>query len=279
MVAMENKAPKKIKLNYARIITAFLIVVAVLGAIALGSKYVAILFLIVNVLGARELCYVLEEEKTPIQNLIYMVLAVAPFVLMYLMHLSFGNTYFYLLILSIVIMVGLIINLWFGKLDYNKIRYPFTVLYWGLPFSLASYFLIFGDQPRDIILMSIIILIWTSDTMAYFTGKAFGKNKLFPSVSPGKTIEGSAGAGVFSILVGLGFASALGESYWKWAIVGILIWVLGTLGDLVESRLKRVQSVKDSGSILPGHGGFLDRFDSLVLLIPFLLLLEYYLRA
>ena len=92
--------------------------------------------------------------------------------------------------------------------------------------------------------------------MAYFTGKAIGKNKLFPSVSPGKTIEGSLGAGVFSVLVGLGFAYAIGESYWKWVVLAILVWILGTLGDLVESKLKRVQNVKDSGSILPGHGGF-----------------------
>lgn len=279
MVAMENKAPKKIKFNYARIVTAFLIVVAVLGAIALGGKYVAILFIVVNVLGARELCFVLDKDKSPIQNLIYVVLGLAPFGLVWFLDLGFGSTYFYLLLLSCAIMLGLIVNLWFGKLNYYKIRYPFALLYWGLPFSLASYFLIYGDQPRDIILMSIIILIWTSDTMAYFTGKAFGKNKLFPSVSPGKTIEGSMGAGVFSILVALGFAYALGESFGKWIIVAVAIWVLGTLGDLVESRLKRVQNVKDSGSILPGHGGFLDRFDSLVLLIPFLLLLEYCLGA
>ena len=165
------------------------------------------------------------------------------------------------------------------NINYNKIRFPFTILYWGLPFSLASYYLIFSGEECKLMMMSIIILIWTSDTMAYFTGKAFGKNKLFPSVSPGKTIEGSLGAGFFSVLVGIGFAFSLNESYWKWASVAIFVWVLGTLGDLVESRFKRVQKVKDSGSILPGHGGFLDRFDSLVLLLPFLLLLDYYIRA
>lgn len=279
MQVMEHKPPKKITFNYARIITAFLIVVAVIGAIGLGNQYVAILFLVVNLLGARELCYVLEDEKTPMLNIVYMGLGIAPFVLMSLLNLGFGNSYQTLIGFSCGIMLGLIINLWFGKLNYHKIRYPFTLLYWGLPFSMASYFLIYGDQTREVILMSVIILIWTSDTMAYFTGKAIGKNKLFPSISPGKTIEGSAGAGVFSVIVGCGFAYALDESFLRWTILAILIWVLGTLGDLVESRLKRVQNVKDSGSILPGHGGFLDRFDSLVLLIPFLLLLEYYFRS
>ncbi len=273
---MGDRSPKKIKPNYARIVTAMLIVAAVLGAIVMGNKATAVLFLLINVFGARELCFVLENEKTPMLRMVYMILGIAPFFTMYLLDLSFDNNYRALIVLVMVAMLGLIINLWLGKLNFSKIRYPFTLLYWGLPFSLASYFLIFGGRDVQFMIFGIITLIWTSDTMAYFTGKAIGKNKLFPSVSPGKTIEGSLGAGTFSVLVGLGFAYALGESYWKWAMMAILVWIFGTLGDLVESKLKRVQNVKDSGSILPGHGGFLDRFDSLVLLIPFLLLLEYY---
>lgn len=276
---MEDKSPKKIKFNYARIITAILIVAAVLGAIALGNYATAVLFLLINVFGARELCYVLEEKTTPILNIVYMVLGVSPFFILYFIDFDFGAKYEILILISCIIMLGLIINLWLSKINFEKIKFPFAQLYWGLPFSLASYFLIFGGRDVQIMIFGIITLIWTSDTMAYFTGKAIGKNKLFPSVSPGKTIEGSMGAGVFSVLVGLGFAFALGESYWKWSVLAILVWILGTLGDLVESKLKRVQKVKDSGSILPGHGGFLDRFDSLVLLIPFLLLLEYYFRS
>lgn len=275
---MEEKSPKKIRLNYARIITAFLLAVVILGAIAMGNIYIGVLLLVISAIGARELCYALEKEKTIPIILLYMLFGVLPFIVMYLVNLGFDIVYESILILSAIIMFALIVNLWFEKINYPNIRYPFTLLYWGLPFSLASYFLIFAEQDCNKVMMIIIILIWTSDTMAYFTGKAIGKNKLFPSVSPGKTIEGSLGAGFFSVLVGLGFAYGLSESYWKWAVVAILVWVLGTLGDLVESRMKRVQNVKDSGSILPGHGGFLDRFDSLVLLIPFLLLLEYYFR-
>lgn len=276
---MAEKAPKKIRFNYARIITAFLLAVVILGAIALGNNYVAVALLVISVIGARELCYALEEEKGVPLILFYMLLGVLPFFIMYFIDLGFGNLYLYTLLVCAFIMLLLIVNLWFGKLNYTKIRFPFTFIYWGLPFSLAAYFLMFSGVDCKLVMMSIIILIWTSDTMAYFTGKAFGKNKLFPSVSPGKTIEGSTGAGFFSLLVGLCFAYGLNESFVKWSIVAILVWILGTLGDLVESKLKRVQNVKDSGSILPGHGGFLDRFDSLVLLIPFLLLIEYYARA
>lgn len=276
---MENKSPKKITINYARIITAFLLAVAILGAIALGNVYVGVLLMIINVLGAREMCYVLEENKTVFLNFVYMILGVLPFALLYFTDFGFGENYAFLLIFNALIMLALIVNLWFKNLQYTRVRYIFTMLYWGLPFSLASYFLIFSGQECKLMMMSIIILIWTSDTMAYFTGKAIGKNKLFPSVSPGKTIEGSLGAGFFSIVVGAIFAFSLDESLMKWVFVAILVWVLGTLGDLVESKMKRVRNVKDSGSILPGHGGLLDRFDSLVLLIPFLLLIEYYLRA
>jgi len=276
---MENKPPRKIRFNYARIVTAMLIVAAVLGVIAMGNNATAILFLLINVFGARELCYVLEKEKTPTLNVVYMLLGIAPFVLMFLLKMDFGPYYETLIVLSSVIMLGLIANLWLNRLNFNKIRFPFTFFYWGLPFSLAAYFLIYSGRDVQFLIFSVILLLWTSDTMAYLTGKAMGKNKLFPSVSPGKTIEGSLGAGVFSAIVGLCFAYALKEPFSKWLILSVFVWIFGTLGDLVESKLKRLQNVKDSGSLLPGHGGFLDRFDSLVLLIPFLLMLEYYFRA
>ena len=276
---MDKAVPKKIKPNYDRIVTAMLIVAAVLGAIAVGNKGIAILFLLINLLGARELCFVLEPKKTSVSNVLYMLLALLPFILLYFIGLDFGSYYMNLLLISVGYMIGLIYNLWFDKMNFTKVRYFFTIFYWGLPWSLASYFLLFGGIDLQIVTLGIILLIWTSDTMAYFTGKAIGKNKLFPSVSPGKTIEGSLGAGVFSIIVGCLFAFILQESFSKWIVLAIIIWILGTLGDLVESKLKRSQNVKDSGSVLKGHGGFLDRFDSLVLLIPFLLLLEYYFRS
>jgi phosphatidate cytidylyltransferase len=276
---MPEKSPKNIRFNYARIITAFLIVVAIVSAIALGNYYIGVMFLVISAIGARELCYAFEKEKTILRIINYMILGVLPFLIFNLVNLGFGDAYVYILFFTAAVMFFLIINLWFGKINYTKYRFLFTLTYWALPFNLASYFLIFGDKECTLKMMGIIILIWTCDTMAYFTGKTIGKTKLFPSVSPGKTIEGSLGAGFFCILVSLGFAYGLEESYLNWVIVALLVWILGTFGDLVESKLKRVQNVKDSGSILPGHGGFLDRFDSLVLLIPFLLILEYYLQS
>ena len=141
---MVEKSPKKIRFNYPRIITAFLLVVAIVGAIALGNIYIGVLLLIISAIGARELCYAFEDKKTPLLIILYMVLGVLPFFVMYFMNLGFGSVYTSILIILSFIMLVLIINLWFGKLNYTKIRFPFTLIYWGLPFSLASYFLMFG---------------------------------------------------------------------------------------------------------------------------------------
>ncbi len=124
------------------------------------------------------------------------------------------------------------------------------------------------------LLISIFVLIWLNDTFAYIVGKSFGKHKLFERISPKKTIEGFIGGFIFA-LAGAYFISF----YYKlltpaqWLSTAAIVSVFGTLGDLVESKLKRNAGVKDSGNIMPGHGGILDRQDSIIFAIPFLFLL------
>ena len=115
----------------------------------------------------------------------------------------------------------------------------------------------------------IIGSIWINDTMAYVVGSLIGKTPL-SSVSPKKTWEGTIGGIVLSVAVmwGLGYLSQPSGA-WLWAVIALIAAVTGTVGDLLESKLKRMAGVKDSGAILPGHGGFLDRFDSLLLATPF----------
>lgn len=119
-----------------------------------------------------------------------------------------------------------------------------------------------------------VLLTWASDTFAYFVGRAWGRRKLIPKVSPGKTVEGAIGAVVGSVLVGGAYAFLLQQftSYQagvgEMAIFGLIISMAAQLGDLVESLLKRDTGVKDSGTLLPGHGGALDRFDSLFFTLP-----------
>ncbi len=145
----------------------------------------------------------------------------------------------------------------------------------ALPFSLMSTFVFIKTQGNTQfypwILMGIFFILWTYDTGAYLIGMKFGRFKLFKRISPKKSWEGAIGGGVIASIVGILNAvvfDALSLTGWL-GITGILI-VFGTLGDLVESMCKRSLGIKDSGKILPGHGGILDRFDSLLFSIPFI---------
>ena len=153
-------------------------------------------------------------------------------------------------------------------------------MYVVLPFSLLNM-LAFRAAPEGIMYiytlpLSVFVFLWVNDTGAYCCGSLFGKHKLFPRISPGKSWEGSVGGGVF-VLAAAALVWYLTDSYdmnptgmdmWEWMGLGLVVVVFGTWGDLVESLFKRTLGIKDSGSILPGHGGMLDRFDSSLLAIP-----------
>lgn len=153
-------------------------------------------------------------------------------------------------------------------------------MYVVLPFSLLNM-LAFRAAPEGIMYvytlpLSVFVFLWVNDTGAYCCGSLFGKHKLFPRVSPGKSWEGSIGGGIF-VLVAAALVWYLTDTYdmnptgmgmWEWMGLGLTVVVFGTWGDLVESLFKRTLGIKDSGNILPGHGGMLDRFDSSLLAIP-----------
>ena len=154
-------------------------------------------------------------------------------------------------------------------------------LYIALPFSLLNT-LAFHSTPQgfvtyDAVLpLSVFVFLWMNDTGAYLCGSLLGKHKLFPRISPGKSWEGSIGGGILVILVAVlvwyltdqNQLNQLGLTAIEWAGLGLTVVVFGTWGDLVESLFKRTLGIKDSGNILPGHGGMLDRFDSSLLAIP-----------
>ena len=153
-------------------------------------------------------------------------------------------------------------------------------MYVVLPFSLLNM-LAFRAAPEGIMYvytlpLSVFVFLWVNDTGAYCCGSLFGKHKLFPRISPGKSWEGSIGGGIF-VLVAAALVWYLTDTYdmnptgmgmWEWMGLGLTVVVFGTWGDLVESLFKRTLGIKDSGNILPGHGGMLDRFDSSLLAIP-----------
>ena len=132
------------------------------------------------------------------------------------------------------------------------------------------------NEFAKFLIMGIFVLIWINDSFAYLVGRTIGRTKLFPRVSPKKTVEGAVGGLVFT-LIGT-YILAKHEPVLnpqQWLILAVVIVGFGTLGDLIESKLKREAGVKDSGAILPGHGGLLDRLDSLIFAAPFAYLTLY----
>ena len=120
--------------------------------------------------------------------------------------------------------------------------------------------------------LMLFVFLWVNDSGAYCSGSLFGRHKLFPRISPGKTWEGSIGGGILVLIVAVVVSYLLGDGHTlsipMWMGLGLVVVVFGTLGDLVESLFKRTLGIKDSGNILPGHGGILDRFDSSLMAIP-----------
>ena len=152
-------------------------------------------------------------------------------------------------------------------------KFIFTVIYTALPFGFALGLPSFStldpeNKPFTLEIMMLFILIWSSDSFAYFTGKFFGKHKMAPKISPKKTWEGFAGGVFFTLILGFFVEKYFPELRGNWIIVGFLVSVFAPLGDLVESQLKRSFGVKDSGNIIPGHGGVLDRLDSFIICAP-----------
>ncbi|WP_439132976.1 phosphatidate cytidylyltransferase [Polaribacter sp.] len=159
------------------------------------------------------------------------------------------------------------------KLLNQRAKLGVTIRY--VIFSMCFLILLpfYGGDFHPYLMISILSIIWVNDSFAFLVGKNFGKNKLFPSVSPKKTIEGLLGGLIFSLLAGL-LISKLNTDFstLNWLIIAVIVSLVGTLGDLVESKFKRQANIKDSGNIMPGHGGILDRLDSLLFAAPFVYL-------
>lgn len=143
-------------------------------------------------------------------------------------------------------------------------------VYIGIPFSLLCFAAFKGGTYQPEIVIGLLLMNWLNDSGAYLIGSRYGKTPLFPRISPKKTWEGGAG-GLLGAATGALLMSAFSDVFplQHWLALSVIVVCFGDLGDLVESMLKRSFSIKDSGDLLPGHGGFLDRFDAFIFLIPF----------
>ncbi|MDN5348808.1 MAG: phosphatidate cytidylyltransferase [Bacteroidales bacterium] len=251
----------------------FALVVA--GSILTDKWLLAILLVLVVGFGTDEMIRLRINAKSGLCDRLLMIsLPILLFSLLAAVALQLLP--FKYLTLSIIILLFPFLHALFSK------QYTFTDLagmYWpafflvALPSGLMLFFysnVLLGDIAGSYLLLSIIILVWLNDIFAYLVGIKFGKHRLFERISPKKSWEGSIGGLVFTVISALLFSEFTGLiTAGKAAGIAILVVISGSLGDLIESMIKRQAGVKDSGKIIPGHGGILDRFDATFYAIPF----------
>lgn len=261
-----------------RAVTGVLFVIVLVGCILYSPLSFGILFTIISVLSVHEFAQLVSKSSEVSINKTITAL---------------GGAYLFLALMSFCTQqsvgarvflpyLGLLLYMMITEL-YLKKKNPtgnwaysmLSQLYVALPFALLNV-LAFQNSPETgsvtynpILPLSIFVFIWLSDTGAYCVGSLIGKHRLFERISPKKSWEGSIGGGIFSIASSLGFAHFFPfMPGWQWVGLAIVVFIFGTWGDLTESLMKRQLGIKDSGNILPGHGGMLDRFDSALMAIP-----------
>lgn len=260
-----------------RAITGILFVAILVGAIVFGPQSFAILFAIITALSVREFAHLVNNAPgVHINPLINMLGGVYLFIAFFGFCLNiYGSAIF---IPYLFILIYLMISELYLKRENPINNWAYSMLsqmYVALPFALLNV-LAFQSNPEYnsvsyhyILPLSVFIFIWINDTGAYCIGSLIGKHRLFERISPKKSWEGSIGGGVFAIVA----AFVLSHFFpfmplIEWIGLAAVVVIFGTWGDLTESLMKRYLGIKDSGNILPGHGGMLDRFDSALIAIP-----------
>jgi phosphatidate cytidylyltransferase len=271
---------------WQRAITGTIFVVVLVGAILLGGWYMHITFGLVVFFGLLEFYKLFERTETKPQKWVGTITGTLFYFTgvfkLYKSVLYRGDLPVLIGIAFVflsLVMISIIELFRAKSKPFENIAITITgIFYIAVPFLLINLmtidkyglFLSFNFWP----VLSVFILIWCNDTFAYLTGRLIGRHKLFERISPKKTWEGFLGGVVFAMSAGIFLAYLQDESYVKFVVYALIASVIGTLGDLVQSMLKRSVDVKDSGTILPGHGGILDRFDAVLFVVPVIFFLE-----
>lgn len=275
-----------------RTITAAIFVAVLLSCICLNYISFTGLFFIVSIWGLYEFYQLSEKLGAKPYKLVGYITGASMFGYSILANSNFTECFSALNIIPFIIVFIFCVFI-AGLFDNNQntainITHTITgLIYAVLPFMLLVNISCIdtfytennytGNWVKDIApynfhyVLGIILLIWVSDVGAYLVGSFIGKHKLYERISPGKTWEGTIGATIITIGCAFVIAMWFPELALKhWIVISILVCVFGSIGDLVESMFKRQAGIKDSGSIMPGHGGILDRFDSLLFVSPFI---------
>lgn len=210
------------------------------------------------------------------KNLLFKIIT---FILAGFIYYTFSKNYFFnsfnlnlfygkYSMMLVLFALAIITLFWFAdELVTDSGKLIFTVVYLGIPFSLALT-IPNSNSPLTPEVFFLFLLIWVSDSFAYLVGSKFGKRKLAPKISPNKSVEGLLGSIISTIIAGILIEIACPQLRGNWIIISIIIAIFAPIGDLAESKLKRFFKVKDSGTLMPGHGGILDRLDSFISCVP-----------
>ncbi len=268
---------------WKRLITGVVFIIAVVGGLWWNEYSYLLIFLTVVILGMLEFVVMLRLRK-PVSPQLFWILTIGIVWYITLFYVLRSNISSRWLMLIVPFIIGVFITELFRKKETPILNIAVTLLtpfYVAIPFSFM-HFLAFHHGVYDYkLLLLFFILIWANDTGAYCVGVTIGKHKFFPRISPKKTWEGFIGGIITTLIAGWiisYFNSSLQVGYW--ILASFIVSIMGTLGDLVESMIKRSVDIKDSGSFLPGHGGVLDRFDAVIfaapIMVTFLFLLSFF---
>jgi phosphatidate cytidylyltransferase len=256
-----------------RIITGLLGAAGVIAGVCIGEWTYFAVFLIITLFTLLEFYKLIGLDGMIPVKAFGTFCGVLIFILSFLIESERLTFHYYFLVFPLVSFVFLI------KLYKRKERKPFTniaftflgISYVSVPFALLNVATFIEGRYNYEIVFGCLFILWASDTGAYFAGTFFGKRKLFERISPKKSWEGFFGGAALALIFAYGISVYFHLfNVFEWLMIGVIIIVGGTYGDLVESLFKRSIEIKDSGTALPGHGGFLDRFDGLLISIPFI---------
>lgn len=253
-----------------RTITGIIFIVTIIVSTLYSSLSFMLVFLLIEILSLLEFYKIANKQSKP-QKVLGSIAGAYIFIVNFLWY-YFKTGGMYLSLLVFFLLVFIFIIEMYRKSKQPLINIAVTLLgliYITIPFSLLNHIAYLKGDYQGKIILGIFILMWTYDTGAYVFGMLLGKHRLFERISPKKSWEGFFGG----MLSAFGIAYILTQNFdvffkLEWYIIALIVVVFGTMGDLTESLFKRSLKIKDSGKILPGHGGILDRFDGILLSVP-----------
>jgi len=261
-----------------RILTGIVFLAVLIGGIMYNQYTFGGLFFLIMLLSLNEFYTLLQKKTGTPQRELGLILGSVIYVTNYALATELYDFKILLINLPLLFLVFLHELFMDNRNPFRNIAYTFTgLIYVAIPFSILPYVYTFPEihltgVASPAFIMGAFMVLWANDVMAFVVGSLFGRTKLFERISPKKSWEGAIGGAIGGWAMAYACSILFHQfQFMEWAGLATIVVVFGTIGDLVESMFKRALNIKDSGNILPGHGGMLDRFDGILIASPFIL--------